>query len=274
MKKIFLIFVSLIFLTSNAIADWDKAIYPGTTLINDLDVGSTANFIALDRGLASFCDIGIVYTSASTVTASTGSCVVSNSDGSVRVFLNNSSTTAITFSDIDTGSEAASTTYYVYAMAAATSSTAATFKISTSSSAPSGITYYIKIGSFYNDGSSNIHMGKVYSRSYGSAPTDSSGVSFGQLGDWVSKSWNTAYQALTDGFVVCYASVDNGDDFTLVTDSSASPSTVRQRIETGSGTTAFKGSMSSPVRKGDYYKCNIVSGAVGTSDMYFIPMGY
>jgi len=93
------------------------------------------------------------------------------------------------------------------------------------------------------------------------------------LGSWVSKSFDTVYQAATDGHVVCYISVDNGDRFQLLTDSSNPPGTVRGELETGSGTTAFRGSMSSPVKKNDYYKVAIVSGAVGTSAMYFIPQG-
>ena len=181
MKKIFLIFASLIFLANNVMADWDKSLPAGTTLINDIDSVVTANNTALDRGLASFCDIGLIYSSASTITAGTGSCVVSNSAGSVRVYLNNSSTTSVSFTDIDTGAEASATTYYVYAMAAATSSTTATFKVSASSSAPSGVTYYAKIGSFYNNSSSDIDQNKIYAAPYRAPFTDSSGIDLGRF---------------------------------------------------------------------------------------------
>lgn len=110
--------------------------------------------------------------------------------------------------------------------------------------------------------------GQVLSSGGAGAPTWSN-----LFGSWVQKTINTIYQAATDGIVVAYMQVDNGDDFTLLTDSAATPTTIRQRLATGSGTTAFSGSMMSPVKKNEYYQVKIVSGAVGTSDMYFISLG-
>lgn len=261
-------------------AQWrnaDTAFIDGdAVLFNDVDTNLTDYVVnPLDRMLSGYqMGMALGYSSASQITVSAGEAMVSNSAGTIRLMLRNTSSTTVSFSDIDTGAEASSTTYYVYAIAATAASETATFKVSASSTAPSGVTYYAKLGSFYNDGSSNIDMSKIYAEPYGSAPTSSSGLAFGQMGDWVTKSWDTTYQALTDGFVVCYAAVDNGDDFSIVTDSSSSPSTVRQSIGTGSGTTGFAGVMSSPVKKGDYYRCKINSGSVGTSAMYFLPMGY
>jgi hypothetical protein len=82
--------------------------------------------------------------------------MVSNAAGTVRLMLANAAATSVTFTDIDTGAEAASTTYYVYAIGSATTDTEFTVKISASATAPTGVTYYKKIGSFYNDASSNI----------------------------------------------------------------------------------------------------------------------
>lgn len=106
--------------------------------------------------------VRLSYTSATTVTASAGLILCKNSGGTVRVLRKNTSTTAITFSNIDTGAEASSTIYYVWAIADATATTV-TFKISTSSSAPSGSTYYALVGSFYNNSSSDIDQGTVAS---------------------------------------------------------------------------------------------------------------
>lgn len=94
------------------------------------------------------------------------------------------------------------------------------------------------------------------------------------FGSWTSKTINTEYQAATDGFVtfVC-ADVGNGDDFQLLTDSSTPPTTMRQRLSTPSSTTAFAGSMMSPIKKNDYYKVSVVSGACTTSTMFFISWG-
>jgi hypothetical protein len=111
---------------------------------------------------------------------SAGEIVCSNSGATVRKFRQNTSSTNVTFSDIDTGAEASGTTYYIYAVCDADATTA-TFKISASSSAPSGVTYYKILGSFYNDASSDIDRNKIYTNA-GSAPfTDSSGIPLGQV---------------------------------------------------------------------------------------------
>ena len=281
MKKILLILISLIFLASNAFAanEWRAGAttqtIPGTTLINDIDIASFQNIVdPLDRTLSTFNTIGLVYSSVSAITASNGSVVCSDSGGTIRKMRLNPSTTSVSFTDIDTGAEASATTYYVWANCDADATTA-TFKVSASSSAPSGVTYYAKIGSFYNDGSSNILMGKVYSRSYGYSVTDSNGASFGQLGDWVSKSFETSYQATTDGFFQgnCDNTGSASTGITIYSDSSSSPSTVRCKSAIGANTggTLF---CNSSVKKGDYYKIAQLNGCTANQSAYFIPMGY
>lgn len=94
------------------------------------------------------------YKSASDLYVRAGEIAIPDASNNVRLRRNPSDTT-VTWSDIDTGAEESSTVYYVYAVADASGSTF-TVKISKSSSAPSGATFYKKIGSFYNDGSSNI----------------------------------------------------------------------------------------------------------------------
>jgi hypothetical protein len=160
---------------------------------------------------------------------------------------------------------ASDTTYYLYAIAASTSSTAATFKISTSSTAPSGITYYKKLGSFVNDGSSNIT----------SIRNDNA---YGEFGDWVSKSSNTNYQALTDGYVIAYsnnwfngADSSPGKRLETYSDSTSTPTILRARVGTTSSTTAIYVSSNVPVKKGDYYRVDDSTGVGST--IYFIPSG-
>lgn len=77
---------------------------------------------------------------------------------------------------IDTGSVAASTFYYVYAVL---NSTVVALVASTSASAPTGFSSYRKVGAFYTDGSSNIfrayHFGEM-NRQVFSAKVSSAGV--------------------------------------------------------------------------------------------------
>lgn len=106
--------------------------------------------------------IKLKYKDTATVTAVAGVCWAQNSGATIRVPRKNTSNTDVTFTNIDTGAEAASTRYYIWAIADATATTV-TFKISTSASAPSGSTNYVLIGGFYNDGSSNVVEKSVWS---------------------------------------------------------------------------------------------------------------
>jgi hypothetical protein len=136
---------------------WLKGKPAGTDNASDIDTLVQANNSALDRLLANYRENCYVkYASASTVTIGIGSVVCSNSDGSVRVLRQN--TTAVTLdltSDLDVGAEAVSTYYYIYAVAD-TDATTFTGKISLSSTAPTGVTYYKKLGYFYNNSSGDI----------------------------------------------------------------------------------------------------------------------
>lgn len=162
----------------------------GSSNASDIDTNTYNSIVKpLDNLLATYNQQYLNYTSAGTLTVSAGSVTVSNSDGSIRLMLINTTTTTIDFTNIDTGAEASNTTYYVYAIAATTSSTAATYKISASSSSPSGSTYWYKIGSFLNNASSNIE--NITNNKYGyiSSPA-SNGTSF---------SANVVYQNTNTG---------------------------------------------------------------------------
>ncbi len=219
MKKIFLIFVSLIFIATNAFAanEWRSgstaATIPGNTLINDIDVVSYQNIVdPLDRTLSTFNTIGLVYSSATAITASNGSVVCSDSGGTIRKMRLNPSTTSVSFTDIDTGAEASATTYYVWANCDADATTA-TFKISASSSAPSGVTYYAKIGSFYNNSSSDIDRTKIYAEPYGNPTTDASGIQMLQaIYDYGTSA--SSFTSKTGGLLVAFGSQSVGADST------------------------------------------------------------
>jgi hypothetical protein len=85
------------------------------------------------------------------------------------------------------------------------------------------------------------------------------------LGAWASKSTGTIYQAATDGFVVGTSSGSNS--LQMITDSSSTPTTVRQYAGNDAAGSA-RGTIMCPVKKNDYWE------VVGTSDaLFWIPMG-
>jgi len=95
----------------------------------------------------------------------------------------------------------------------------------------------------------------------------------GQLGDWVSKTQDTVYQATTDGSVVAYAVAASTAqrEFAILTDSSNPPTTKRQSCTLATDTAA-NGSMRCPVKKNDYWKASRVNSS-GAITVYWIPLG-
>ena len=188
MKKILLSLILILLLPSvghsaNKWRDGSTTFFDGdTTEFNDVDTEADDHIIEpLDRFLINARQgMALIYDSASQITVSTGSIVCSNSGGTLNEIQRNTSNTTVTWSDIDTGAEASSTTYYVYANCDADATTM-TFKISTSGTSPTGVTLYRKVGSFYNDSSSNIDQNKIYAEPYGAPFTDSSGIDLGRF---------------------------------------------------------------------------------------------
>lgn len=76
--------------------------------------------------------------------------IITNAAGTVKKLRVSTSVTTLAAAALDTGSFAANTYYYIYATADAAATTP-TFIISASASAPTGYTYYRKIGWFYNE---------------------------------------------------------------------------------------------------------------------------
>lgn len=249
-KLLLMLIISLWCVSAYGADEWSKEEPLGTRNVSDIDYYVGINNEALDRLLTNYREnCAIYYISTSSVGIRAGEVVCSNSDGSIRKFRSNTAVVALTWANIDTGSEAASTTYYIYAVADADATTF-TGTISTSATAPTGKTYYKLLGSFYNDGSSNIL-------------NDDSLINYDnyyalRLGDWVAKSNNTVYQASTDGFVVGYAS--GASDSAVYTDASNPPTTLRSYIDDDTYSSGF----CVPVKKNDYYK------ATNTSALYWI----
>lgn len=158
MKRLSILLV-LLMMSSSAYgaSQWSKNGPLGTSAVADLDYNiATVNNEALDRLVSNYRrDCTVSPNSVSTLSVLAGELVIPNSDASVIRWRKNTTTTTVTWSDIDAGVEAPSTQYYIWAIADSDATTF-TLKISTSASAPTGATYYRKIGYFYNNSSSNI----------------------------------------------------------------------------------------------------------------------
>lgn len=246
----------------------------GSSNASDIDFNTFNSIVSpLDNLLATYCNQYLIYNSNNNINVSSGSVMVSNSDGSIRLMLRNASPTTVDWTMLDTGAEASNTTYYIYAIASTNSSTSATYKISASSASPSGVTYYYQIGSFLNDSNSNITQ-------------IASNWKTGQFNSSSSKTPGTVYQALVDGFAIGLLSVQGvsggASNLTGVTDGSSTPSTIKGYCSVSypaSGQadhTSPYCSITMPVKAGDYYEIsqsasvNSGGGNTGTATMYFM----
>lgn len=215
----------------------------------------------LDRLLANYRKgCSVTYASATTVSVATGEVTLANTDDTIRRMRKNVAAVAVDItSDIDTGSEAASTWYYVWAVADADATTF-TCKLSTSSTFPTGVTYAAVLGKLYNNSDSDIKA------------VQNIGLGAPVLDTWASKSDDTVYQAATDGFVCAYSTQTGGGSGVGLegfTDGNAAPTTKRcdSYVDVAeNGDVAC--SITMPVRCGDYWKVK-VSGAGVT--IYWLP---
>ena len=263
MKKIIIALMACLIAVPGYCADeWLKTRPQSTDSKIDYPAAVKANNAALDRLLANYVGGGmrLTYSSGSTISVTAGQVVCSNDAGSVRKFRNNTSATNVTFSNLDTGPESSSKTYYIYAVADADATTA-TFMISASSSAPTGATYYKRLGSFYNDSSSDISL-------------INNDQEYSEIGDVSSKNFGTTYEAPTDGIVTAYVDCSSTGTavMTATTDSAAAPTTTVGKDACWWPDGIAYGSLSFPVNSGDSYKVtNSTTGTV-SSAIYFTPL--
>lgn len=164
MKRFLLICLVLLVATSGYCANkWtnlDTAFIDGdAVLFNDIDTNLNNYVIEpLERYLINARQgMKVKYATAATLTIQTGSIGCSNAAGTLLQIRQNTAEVTVTWADIDAAAEQASKTYYVYLVADADATTA-TAMISLSSTTPTGATYYKRIGSFYNNSSSNIEQ--------------------------------------------------------------------------------------------------------------------
>lgn len=206
--------------------------------------------LPLDNLLATYCNEYLTYTSSTTITVSSGSCVVSSSASTpIRLFLLDPANTILSSANLDTGSLTASTTYYVYSTAATNTSTSSTYFISASNTAPSGQTYYYQIGSFTTD--ANIQITNIINNRRTN-----------QFNTTISKSANVVYQALTDGFVEGVGNQTSGNSiFSGLTGSISGSMTTVQSCG-GSSQSGNSCPIFFAVRRGDYWEVTANSATV------------
>lgn len=200
-RKWALILAFSLFLSAPVFAadQWDKTDPAGIASAADIDTLLQANNSAQDR-LVSLYRRGaaVIPSSSAAIQVLAGEIAIPNADGSVVRYGVNTTTTNVGWVDIDTGSEENSKQYYVYACLDADATTF-TVKISASSSSPSGVTYYRKIGAFYNNSSGNITNVTNYRNDEGAKYRDviKGWVSFNATGTIaVSSSYNVS--SITD----------------------------------------------------------------------------
>ena len=161
-------------------SEFDKLEPLGTRNVSDLDYYiAEINNEAFDRVLTNYVrGANLEYNSISSITIQPGEIICSNSTGTVRKFRKNTSSINTTWSvatnGLDAGAETGSTTYTVYAIADADAETF-TVLISASSTSPTGATSYKKLGTFYNNSSSNIDRDKIHNVANHPVMADSSG---------------------------------------------------------------------------------------------------
>jgi hypothetical protein len=188
MNKVIVFLIALMFLTSNswATVGWNKSI-PATSenpqaISPDVIENNTAVDLMLQDYRSGHVTVSLISTSE--IDVGPGGVMLSNAGGSVRLMVANSSLTAVSSTNIDTGTISASSTYYLYAYASSTTATTFSVIFSASATSPTGITYYTRLGSFTTDGSKNfvsvqsdVSTGAIGSiLNYGSSSSTSSSV--------------------------------------------------------------------------------------------------
>lgn len=93
------------------------------------------------------------------------------------------------------------------------------------------------------------------------------------LGSWSSINFDTAYQAATDGFALCYMSWTSSQSggASGYTDNQANPTTLRVQGSTNASASNMHGGICLPVKKNDYYKI-VWAGGTPTKAAFWIPV--
>lgn len=183
-RKLSFALIGFLLLTTPCFATYSEwSVGHPVTADQAADIGTLVNTnnIATDRLLANYRQGAVIsYISTSTLSVSAGEVMCSNIDGSVRKMRQNASATSVGWANIDTGTQSASTTYYVYAVGNAAGG-GFTILISLSATTLTGATCYKQLGSFQTD--TNTYITNITNNT--SLPVYDSG--------WFSVAANTTY---------------------------------------------------------------------------------
>lgn len=173
---------------------WDEAMPAGSSNLSDLDIIIQENNTALERLLTNYREGCEVVTDTSNQVKILAPCeiMICNSSLDACEMRRSGSDVTVSWADIDTGSESsgAVTQYYVY-VTADTDVEGFVEKVSLSSSAPTGMTKYRKIGYFTNNASNDIV-------SVGNIPSGSVPNRISVTGSTDITTTSTSYADMTD----------------------------------------------------------------------------
>lgn len=264
MKKLGLMILGLL-LTTNcwATVGWIKSIPATGESPTAISADVIQNNTAVDSMLSNYRQgAAMTLYSSSQINVSAGGIMVSNTGGSIRLMLANTSTVNVTSANIDTGSVTPSATYYVYAYGASTTATTFGIIFSTSATTPTGVTYFQRIGTFQTDSSSNFFA----------ITNDNNYYPNSGFGTWsnVSSAY-TNVLATTDGFVLASISNSGAASLSIFTDNSNPPTTLRIHSTSIYNASESAPSATCPVKKGDRWSVTADWG--GTLLVFWIPLG-
>ena len=261
MKKTIFLILSILLLNINlsyATVGWNKILPQTSENPQAISPDVQENNNAIARMLQNYRDgyLTVTLTSTSAITIGAGGVMLSNSGGSTRLMVANTSTTTMSSTNIDTGSISPSSTYYIYAYTSSTTATTFSVIYSASATSPTGITYYKRLGSFTTDSSSNF----VGVNSDVSPP----GPFSTQNIVTASRAQGTVYQNLTGKTMMVNVSIylNNGITVSANTDSSSSPSTTVAQANNNTGTNGLIQSFTFMVLSNNYYEIPTFSGSI------------
>ena len=261
MKKTIFLILSILLLNINlsyATVGWNKILPQTSENPQAISPDVQENNNAIDLMLQNYRDgyLTVTLTSTSAITIGAGGVMLSNSGGSTRLMVANTSTTTMSSTNIDTGSISPSSTYYIYAYTSSTTATTFSVIYSASATSPTGITYYKRLGSFTTDSSSNF----VGVNSDVSPP----GPFSTQNIVTASRAQGTVYQNLTGKTMMVNVSIylNNGITVSANTDSSSSPSTTVAQANNNTGTNGLIQSFTFMVLSNNYYEIPTFSGSI------------
>lgn len=150
-----ILFLNLSIPLSFAIDQWVPSVPASGDNPVNFPAAEVSNNNSLSRLLSNYKRSQVIsYTSTTSITVSSGE--ITCNSATPYIFRQNTSGSVLNSANLDTGASFSnSTTYYVYAICDANTTTN-TYFISLSSSTPTGATNYVLLGSFTTDSSGNI----------------------------------------------------------------------------------------------------------------------